>query len=607
MRSILYKLIYVFIIALSLGVVSCEDYLDKAPESTISDEEAFLNFVNFQGFVEELYCCLPDPSKATWNSEWNTADDVLSTTNATYRLNSEFDTGNYWNWYNNGWNNSWLNDPKGAQTEPDEAHNKGLWPLAWYGIRKCNLGIENLDKFTGSAEEKNTIEGQLYFFRGFLHFQLMSFWGGLPYINYVLPSSGKLTLARLNYQQTADSVAKDLARAAELLPENWDLASVGQATLNNNNQRITKSVAYAYLGKNLLYAASPMMNEESTGSNSYDAELCKRAAEAFAKVFKLSEEGTAYYKLQPWSTYSTNFFTISGSNKVPGYPEVLLASPVYTPWKSRWSLVNMYVIPELGGEGGISSPAANYVNNYGMANGLPIDDPDSGYDPKHPWDNRDPRFYNDIIYDGLKIVESSSGKEDYRYANLYTGGNYRTESTQSRSGYLMRKYISLKCNQWDNEWGSIVILPPYLRLADVYLMYAEAVLHGYGSPTSSAPGSITAVEAVNVIRTRAGVPNVADKFLASKETFMEQIIRERAVELSFEGLRWMDLRRWNIAGEQKYKEKTSIDFDRGADGEILNLRETLEVTRVFESRHKWLPLPTDQVNLYPSFGQNPGW
>jgi hypothetical protein len=595
-----------------IGIASCKKYLDKAPEASISETDVFLNFRNFQGFTEELYCCIPDMSKSTWNNEWNTGDDILSTTIANYRLNAEFDNGNYWAWKTNGggWDNSWLDD-NGAQTNPNECHNKGLWPLAWYGIRKANIGLDNMDKLVDATqEEKDIIKGQLLFFRGFFHFQLMSFWGGLPYIDKVLPTGEPLQLPRLNYRETALRAAKDFEDAAALLPANWDKATVGQATLGNNNQRITKSVALAYKGKDLLYAASPMMNQESTGSESYDVELCKQAADAFYRTLKLSDNGEAIYKLLPFSNYSDNFYTISsGANKQPGYPETLLAPPTYVSWKSRWSLVNMFIPPPLGGEAAISSPAANYVDNFGMANGLPLDASGSNYDINDPWTNRDPRFYKDITYDGLQMFQGSgtSTTAPYRYANLYNGGNLRRDNDCSRTGYLVRKFVTNKCNSVDNEWNNINIIIPYLRLADVYLMYAEAVLQGYGTPQSSYPGYITAEQAVNIIRTRAGVPNVDIRYTGSKGAFMGELIRERAVELAFEGLRWHDLRRWNIAGDKKYKEKTVVDFDRGSNGKPVNLRERVVVTRVFEKKHNWLPLPTNQVNLYPSFGQNPGW
>lgn len=593
------------------GNISCKKYLDRPLQAGISEKDVFVNFRNFEGFVEELYCCLPDMSKSTWNGEWNTADDILSTTVAGYRLNSEFDNGNYWAWRTGGggWDNSWLDD-RGPTTNSGESHNKGLWPLSWYGIRKANIGLANIDKLVDATqEEKDVIKGQLLFFRGFFHFQLMSFWGGLPYIDTVLSSSAKLDLPRLNYRETALKAAKDFEDAAALLPANWDNTTVGQATQGNNQNRVTKSTALAYKGKDLLYAASPMMNEESTGNAGYDQELCKQAADAFYRILKLSDDGEARYQLLPWDRYSENWFTISGYGKHPGGTEVLFGPPTYAAWESRWSLVNMFIPPPLGGEAGISSPTANYVDNFGMANGLPIDASGSGYDVTDPWSNRDPRFYKDVTYDGEQMFYGTGGPNTapYRYANLYNGGNLRRDNDCSRTGYLERKFVTDRCNSVDNEWNNINIVIPYLRLADVYLMYAEAVLQGYGTPQSSYPGYITAEAAVNIVRARANVPAVDARYTGSKDAFMGELIRERAVELAFEGLRWHDLRRWNLAGEKKYKEKTVVDFDRGSNGKPINLRERVVVTRVFDKKHNWLPLPTDQVNLYPGFGQNPGW
>jgi starch-binding outer membrane protein, SusD/RagB family len=563
-------------------------------------------------------------SKPTWNGEWNTGDDILSSTNSEpYRLSGEFDRGNYraWQTGGGGWDNSWLDD--GGPNTGNDPHRKGLWPLSWYGIRKANVGLANLDKLVNATdEEKKAIKGQLLFFRGFFHFQLMSFWGGLPYIDTVLSSVDKLELPRLSYRETALKAAKDLEDAAALLPVNWETSPVGALTVGLNKQRVTSSAALGMKGKTLLYAASPMMNEEATGNNSYDIELCKQAADAFARVLKMSSEpgigstGTtaAHYKLLPWEQWNENVYTISNNGKHPGYPEVLFGPPTYDAGRSRWSLVNMFIPPSLGGEAGISSPAANYVKYFGMANGLPLDHPSSGYNPADPWTGRDPRFAKSIVYDGVQMVRGT-GKPLFKYANLFNPktdderkSTLRLENTASRSGYLLRKFTTDGSNDVDNEWNNINIVIPYLRLADVYLMYAESVLHGYGTPQSSVAGlSLTAVEAVNRVRARANVPAVHSDFTGSKDAFMKELMRERAVELAFEGLRWHDLRRWNVADKKEFREKTVIDFDRGPNGKPINMVERVVVTRVFDKKHRWLPLPNNQVNLYPSFGQNPGW
>lgn len=592
-----------------LWMSSCESYLDKAPESEITNEAIFGTFKSFQGFTEELYHTVPDYTRSTWVADWNMADEVLPTT-VDWRLISHFDNGDYWYWYDTrcGWNQSYL--AACNNTTNADWSQMGLWQLSWYGIRKANLGLENIDLLVeATQEEKDIIKGQLLFFRGFLHFQLMSFWGGLPYIDAVLGAE-KVDLPRLSYRETALRAAEDLEAAAALLPVDWDKTEAGKPTIGNNFQRVTKSVALAYLGKDLLYAASPLMNKESTGSATYDAELCKKAADAFYQCLYLSHSGQAVYQLTEWERYIENFYTLN--NSVPGYPESLLSPRFYWGGTGYDVQTSLWLPKVLGTDGNMVSPTHNYVKNYGMANGLPIDAEGSGYNPADPWSNRDPRFYAFIVYDSAKVVQGGDASVDnYRYANLYNGGNYRDDVTGSRTGYVMCKFITMQANNIDNV-GQRFCLPSYMRLADVYLMYAEAVVQGYGTPdskvTSQGGYELTAVDAVNAVRDRVQAGHVDARYLSSKEAFMSEIIRERAMEFLGEAnIRFMDLRRWLLNDKMEYRQKTAIDFDRGSNGKPINMKERVVVTRVAEEKHYWLPLPNDQVNLYESFGQNPGW
>lgn len=242
-----------------------------------------------------------------------------------------------------------------------------------------------------------------------------------------------------------------------------------------------------------------------------------------------------------------------------------------------------------------------------MANGLPIDDPDSGYDPDDPWVGREPRFYADITVDRDELTYTNVSGSD-KYAQLFTGGRHR-DAEGSVTGYYFKRFSPKGCNLYDQYWNRFQEYIPYMRLADIYLMYAEAVLHGYGSPASSVPGfDLTAVDAINVIRNRAQLPDLTNKYAATKEAFMGEIIRERAVELAFEGHRFHDLRRWNIHDQLKYREKTAVDFDRDpVTGKPRNIRERVIITRVVEKKHNWLPLQLSDTYIYPHFGQNPGW
>jgi hypothetical protein len=492
----------------------------------------------------------------------------------------------------------------------NNSRTKRVWPLAWYGIRKANLALAKLPLLTDATqEEKDLIKGQALFFRGWFYFELMKWYGGLPYIDTVLSPTENMKIPRLNYRETALKAAADFRAAADVLPVHWDLTEAGQATLGNNNDRVNKMFALGYLGKDLLYAASPMMNEESTGNATFDAELCKQAADAFAEALKMND-ASGIYKLQTWNTWTDNFWVWSPSNTVmSGGTEVIMNCTVFDNSRVRWSTVLQTCPTQFGGGNStVEVPTNNYIKNYAMANGLPITDPTSGFNPNDPWTGREPRFYKDIIIDGDKMVNDTRAGVD-QYAQLYTGGRHRNNTNGSVTGFYYKRYSPLGCNQWENKWGAFQAYVPFLRLADIYLMYAEAALQGYGTPQSSAPGyALTAEGALNIVRNRAQLPNLSATYTASKEAFMGEIIRERAVELAFEGQRFQDLRRWNLNWSPLYKDKTAVEFDRDpVTKKPINIRERTVITRVAEKKHNWLPFQVSFTKQYQGFQQNPGW
>ena len=639
-------------LALGTSLSSCQDYLDKEPDSTVSADDAFANFRNFQGFVEEIYNCIPDKEKCNYCPSWNWGDDEIFNPEADNRMTHQVDLGNFRAWESTG---NWLKRD-GSSTSTDKfAH--GIWNHAWYCIRKCNLGLQNIDKFvTGSAEEKKLIEGQLYFFRAWWHEEMMEYFGGMPYVDTYLGDNAEQRLPRLSYQECADRAAADFRKAADLLPINWDKTSAGAATQGKNDLRINKIMALGYLGKTYLWAASPLMkNGAQIGASKngktydYDQEYAKKAAEAFGELLSLVEAGQTQYALAEFkysdiynheksadanSCFSDIFYTKKQNWKMPGTVEAIFRGPSPDSNGSNWNTSKVFgpkVQKVVAHDNVIHQPTANLVEAYGMANGEPIYlvengkyvlNPKSGFDPEHPFKNRDPRFYHDIVFDGFKYLNGTPGQyADLQYCQLYTGGNMRPIENASRTGYFIQKLVPHTCNEVDKDydWGSALhCYLPYMRLADIYLMYAEACAAFGGASGKSSNFGKTAEDAINTLRDRCGAGHVAPEFVADNHKFMDEVRREREVELSFEGFRFCDLQRWLLLTEAPYNQKFSQEFDRvesadfytkndPKDARVANYRRKLILTRNFGTKHYWFPLPIKETQISSEFKQNPGW
>ncbi len=671
------KLYIIGIAALSMacGLTSCKDYLDKEPDSTVGETEAFKNFTNFQGFVEEIYNCIPNKESCYWCTSFNWGEDeIMNTGGGDTHVTAHFDLGDYRHWYDEqdkGGQQSWLNRP-GSNPTSTNKFDHSLAGHAWYCIRKANLGLANLDKMTDATrEEKNFIKGQLLFFRAWWHHQQMEWWGGLPYIEEVLAPDAEFKLPRLSFKECAEKCAADYRAAADLLPDNWDNSTIGKKTLGKNDIRITKTCALGYMGKVLLWAASPLNAEGNGGAQIgalkngktyvYDKELAQRAAEALGEAISNVQSGVTPYQLAEYNyaednaenrpsygiydhvaakgssnNYSDIFRTTGQSWKMPGVKEAIMRGPSTEVNGSNWNFVKLWG-PKVNNlvehDAIIHMPTANYINYaYGMANGEPIVladgslNPESGFDPTHPFANRDPRFYHDIVFDGFKFLLTATGEDkQFQYMEMFTGGNMvptgnpARNADGSRTGYFCQKLVPHQCNKYDGMYawgGSLMTYLPYMRLADIYLLYAEAGAAA-GGASFRAKCNLTAEDAINVLRDRVGAGHVAARFTANQQRFIDEVRRERACELAFEGFRWQDLQRWLLLTEYPYNIKTRQEFKRVGNydyenedpryAEVTGWSETTIVERKYASKHYLLPLKEKEVYLYAEYPQNPGW
>lgn len=669
---------YILVFCALILASSCEDYLDRPQQSELPVEDVFKDFVHAQGFVEVMYRYVVNQANSgnqNDGSNFLLAEEVISSNSG--MLPFRFDMGNMefavsvqgsLSVNNNLGGLGYFDRPDMAGTTPSWAHDyptlrPGIWD-GWKAIRIANIVLDNMHLMTGASEtEKNLIKGQALFFRAYFHSEIMKYWGRIPYVDFVITGNdGDFKLRRPDtYKESAMKADADYAAAAELLPNNWDdlkndpaaqLYTFKTETFGNNLMRINKAIVYSFKGKNLLMAASPLMKNSTSASPpdtyDYDQELCEMAASDFARVIQMDRDNVNNLGLATAANYYRLFYTDATAigrlqwpgtaiNMGSGEGEYIFSSTAaalnftraqasaYMPYTNKINPVR---------------PTHRYINRtFGTANGLACSE-DPTYDPQKEFENRDPRFYINHIVDGDTIIRNMGASTKYKYAQLYTEGESRKVNSvpNFETGYFIKKWADITFNNattsgmppTDNP-DNITNFNSFrmnMRLADVYLMYAEALAATtkYGVATapnfSHLPGAPSAIEVINMLRARFGIQTVQAAYqsigvniLGDRNRFMDVVRRERSIELAYEGHRWDDIRRWVLAHLTDYKTKSAIDFDRDAYTETargnfrnVNFNERIIRTRVCEyPKHYWIPFTTKQTEMFDGFPQNPGW
>lgn len=602
---------YVFITLIGIMLfAACEKFLEKTPEASVTAKDVFGTYESFQGFVDynygELRNYIGTYSTTTMNCGGETINNFITWSPAFVTW-----TGDYWylsgstdysyndytSLFSNGRYGYGINNAAGGG-------GSGIWTGGWRGIRNCNLGLQNLKNLSEATDEqKNLLKGQMYFFRAWFHQQIIDAYGGMPYVDTVFTPGDELKLKRLSYQETAEKIIKDYDRALPLLPENWDETAVGAQRLGSNTGRATKGVVLAYKAKLLLYAGSPLMNKFSGVDYTYSVEYCTRAAEAGWEMIQLANQvagGKKRYDLVPWANYSDNFYKNDGT--YPWTSETIWERMDRAVGATAQEFINRQnSFSRMGGRYG-EQVNQLYVDKFEMADGSRYVPDLYDADNAKRWDFRDPRFRKAIIVDRDQHGSTSSSTI-YLYEGVGTPATDKGTAAQITLPYLLNKFWPKGADKFDLNYSKLSRIDPLMRLAEVYLDYAEAVTAAYG-PTGRANGAnLTAVDAINIVRARAGMPPVTAA-ATGYNSFMELVQNERNVELCFEGHYWYDIRRWYIAHLPENLALVDFKFDKNWTSFS---RATIK-TKVFENpKHYWLPINRDQTMLYPGFYQNPGW
>jgi len=426
------------------------------------------------------------------------------------------------------------------------------WTSAYRGIRLANDFLGNI----GTVETTNTafiarLKGEARTLRAYQYIKLVAMFGDVPLVTTSIGIDEGRALKRTPAAQIWDFVLKELTESANDLP-----------TVQAEKGRVTKGAALALKARAALYAGR--YQEAADAAKAVIDAKTYSIYPSYANLFSYAAENNAEVILDKQfikDTYSNNVFANMG------------------PYSQR-TANNTYV------------PTKALVDAYPMANGKEISDPTSGFDPKNPYANRDPRLrasifvVGDDLPDGKKFdSRPTSGTADA------VGNTYLATST----GFVLKKYINKEDLATGGNCGINLIL---LRYAEVLLTYAEAKIE-----LNQIDASV--YDAINQIRQRADVKLPALETGLTQAQLREAVRKERTLELAFEGLRLYDIRRWKIAEKVMVGDVYGMTY---VDGTQLKTIQIASFTRVFApSKHYLWPIPQKERELNPELTQNAGW
>jgi len=558
------------------------DFLEKPPSVDVTQDSIFAKAEFAERFLWGAYESLPYGLPITWGDR---TDEMGMDIQASLSdINHSFlNWGGVNQLYYSGQYTSGVENSNGKTKY--SYNNSG----AWDGIRDAHIFIENVDRVPDmTAEQASELKAEARMIKALHYTDMFRHFGGLPWIDRAYTANEDFNVPRMTSMATMDSIVATIDKAIPDLPFaiedklNWE-------------GRFTQAAAMGLKARVLLFGASPLFNDNQpfmegeaadkmmVWHGGFDSNLWKRAADAAKELIDKVEQ-TGDYSLvntgNPEQDFKTAYYDRGNS-------ELLISTRARYRAPGFWS-GQFYFFQAT--RYGIGATTQNYVDMFPMMNGLSITDPNSGYDPDNPYENRDPRLYQTVLVNGAPYKN--------RQAELWIGGrerrNINTNSTAS--GYKLRKFILD-----ENSATQSVIQWPYLRLAEIYLTYAEALNEFNDGPTPEA------YLYVNKVRERAGVGELPQGL--SKEEFRKAVLNERAIEFGYEKVRWFDIVRWKM--DQNFtKTLEGMNIRKQGDGSFTYERFELP-SRYWQDN--WSPkwylsaFPPNEINKGYGLVQNPGW
>lgn len=441
-----------------------------------------------------------------------------------------------------------------------------FWANNYSYIYQVNTFIERIEGSKFNEDTKTSFIAEARALRAVFYFELYRFYGGVPIIKkpFYFTDTSAYKLTRSTRDELAAFIIDELTESAKDLPVTRTGVDLG---------RMEKGAALGMLARIQIYQAS-LKN---------DAFLFEQAALAAKSVMDLNR-----YSLYP--DYDKLFLAKASSS--PPNKEFMLYYH-YVPetmlgWGrgGGWALLNAPL--SMGGWSG-ARPTLNLVDEFEMIDGkLYTESP--LYDDQHPYDNRDPRFYASIYYQGSTF----KGKP---FENWEGGKDYFSNDCET-TGFFVKKGIDETIpSYYAFNGGPMDQYDPYLRYSDVLLMYAEAQ-NEFTGPDASV------YNAVDQVRERAGMPLYPQGL--TKDQMSDKIRHERHIEFNMEESFFHDIRRWGIAVEMSNRDIWGQKIIKNTDGSITFDRHMYQ-KRTFNEKYIFFPIPQSEIDKDANLVQNPGY
>lgn len=606
MRKIIYNIkIAGFLVILTTAIVSCEtDFLEKPAGADITLDTVFASTNNAQQLVFSLYNDIYFGSENIALNWW--------------------DESGYFGWSdvgediytpNQGWNfyQRYVDGTLSSATRQSYTLDR-----LFLAVRNANTFLEMAvtipTNSATDAEYVNRMVGEAHAHLAYQYFKGFKIWGSLPWINVRLVG-GEEPIPRAPFAALIDSMVVHLDKAAALLPDQWEDRWVG---------RFTSVSAKALKAQVLVYAASPLYNgttpsfasgyanPEVLGYGNFDIQRWKRAADACKAAIDAAH--AAGHELYNDAGVEKNVYKLAitltkehilyqrfkPSNTEGGWAYVhnMMNWPFGIGWYNR---------PDLDYQ-----PTFQHVDAYQLRNGKfpisgyeagdatkPIISPagiEAGYSDQNFAKDRDTRFHQNVVYHGSKFGESYNTKLINFDLDPSVPDRTHGDWSDFKTSFMVRKFV----NEDLGASSAVVYTPVHaiIRLADLYLMYAEALSEFNNGPNTEA------INYLNLVRTRSGMPAYdANNYQGDSPVakFHNAIKYERKVELFMEGQRYFDLRRW----------KEGKELELSMVGAIINKgvvsRQNIGWKNNFEDKYYFHPFHNDWVSNTPGLFQNPGY